>query len=137
MVARRTAVGALQHIALLLLVAVGVVSMHTLGHHDGHSPATTSTAAASHSAAGHEPAAVTRDATPEDGPSPASPLWICLAILSSGALLTLLPLLALFTLAPGGGFTRLTPRGLMPYGTSRHGPPLLALVLTRVAVLRI
>ncbi|MEV4574073.1 hypothetical protein AB0K16_12530 [Nonomuraea jabiensis] len=112
---------------LLVVVALGVVAMHTLGHVNGHGgmpqPASHSSMQALHSGAG-----MTAGEEPDENGAAG---WVCLAIL--GVAVALL----FFRLGTREAFGASAPTDLSPQSWCRplRAPP--ALSLTRTVVLRI
>ena len=119
----------LPRLLLLVLLMLGVVSMHTLGHLDGHEAPQRSAAGMLHAEGAHSP-------TPDSGsgeapsgtPDTAS---ICLAILA--ALLVLTPLGVRIAGLPDAWLRSCVGRRVpLP----PRGPPPLSLILMRTVVLR-
>ncbi|MGW3347893.1 hypothetical protein ACWDA3_31755 [Nonomuraea rubra] len=122
-------VGMLPRLLLLVLLMLGVVAMHTLGHLDGHDAPQPSASGRMHAPGAHVPVTDPgSDDAPGETPEAAS---MCLAILA--ALLVLVPLaLRIARLAGAWLRSRLGRRGRRLL----RGPPPLSLTLTRTVVLR-
>ncbi|MER6176651.1 hypothetical protein [Streptosporangium sp. NPDC001681] len=128
---RRTAVDVLLRLSLLFLVITGVVTMHTLGHLEGHHGTTTAISAPCHHATG--PNALQKQ-QPGDDSGASDPLWICLAVLS---FMGVLFLVAFRSAHASSRSARFRAARRSPSLGGLRGPPSPALAITRVAVLRI
>jgi hypothetical protein len=127
---RRTAADVLLRLSLLFLVITGVVTMHTVGHLEGHHDATIAASAPGHHAAG--PNAL--QPQPSDDSGAPDPSWICLAVLSSMGVLFLV---AFRSVRASSRFARFHAARWRPSLGGLRDPPSPALAITRVAVLRI
>lgn len=131
---------------LLLVLAFGVAGMHTLGHHEGHEPATAGSGHGVHTTAaapGH-PAHTAPAAHPAHGLTAVAPptgdldpSQMCLAILTAGALLGLAMAAGRIRRRVPVSHWRRSPRAVGRAGRGPPGPLATNLLLAEITVLRI